>query len=652
MEIERLARKLKPLMPQEIQQWLRIRDTADADLKSLIDKQIVSLAHERLGDYRNKILLSLPPRHIANGTIRLGTVQYEKEKWSAGISESELLQNMAIFGRSGAGKTNVAFHLLEQLVEKGIPFLFLDWKRTARHILPRLKQKVDVYTPGRSLSPFPFNPFIVPPGLEPRAYINHLIDALADAYTLGDGARRILEKAISACYQQGNVAPTVNDVLSEVNKIPEKERVRSWKITALRALESLAFSEVTAKDRAAQEVFARSILNQNTIIELDALAQGGKKFIVPLLCLWLYYVKLSSPDREKLRFVIFVEEAHHMLYRNEQRSKESLMNMLLRQCREIGVSMIVVDQHPHLISSAALGNTYTSICMNQKNPSDINKAAGISLVENCEKRYFSQLPVGQGIVKLQDRWRKPFLVQFPLIPVKKGVISDNLLKRYSAAQNACSGRKNLKKHIFGQVRQVHLNDYILDKDAFALLYDVLQHKTDGVKQRYRRLNMSIGKGNRIKQELINNGLLECQTIPLGNTRKLLLRLTKQARDTLKINQNLPERASIAHEYWKHHYAQLFKEQGYQVTVEASRHGGQTDILAKRNNKQIAVEIETGKSNAVSNVKNNLLARIDRIIVIATDKQALIKTENQLAKANLLIPNRVEMHIAGKYDFAA
>jgi Helicase HerA, central domain len=649
MEIERIARKLEPLMPREVQHWLQVRDTADSEMKSLIDKQIASLAHEKLGDYRQKLLLSLPPRHIARGTVRLGTVLYEKEKWSAGISEAELLQNMAIFGRSGAGKTNVAFHLLEQLIEKGVPFLFLDWKRTARHLLPRLKQKVEVYTPGRSLSPFPFNPFIVPPGLEPRAYINHLIDVLADAYTLGDGSRRILEKAISACYQQGNTAPTVNDVLSEVNKIPEKERVRSWKITALRALESLAFSDVTAKDRAAQEKFAHSILDQNTIIELDALAQGGKKFLVPLLCLWLYYVKLSSPDREKLRFVVFVEEAHHVLYRNEQRSKESLMNMLLRQCREIGIGMIVIDQHPHLISSAALGNTYTSICMNQKNPSDINKAAGISLVEDYEKRYFSQLPVGQGIVKLQDRWRKPFLVQFPLVQVKKGTVSDKLLKRYSTSLNAHSGRRNLKKDIFGQVRQVHANDYVLNEDAFTLIYDVLQHKTDGVKERYRRLSMSIGKGNRIKQELIENGLLASQTIPIYNTRKVLLRLTKQARDTLRINQNLPERASIAHEYWKHHYAQFFKEQGYQVTVEAPRHGGQADIFAKRNNKQVAIEIETGKSNAVKNAKNNFLSKIDRIIIIATDKLALTKTQHQLAKANLLIPNRVEIYLAGEYN---
>ena len=105
MEVERLARKLEPLMPREVQHWLRVRDTADPDLKAIIDRQIVSVAYRVLGDFRRKILLSLPPQKTAKGSFHLGTVLYEKEKWAAGISRAELLQSMAIFGRSGAGKS-------------------------------------------------------------------------------------------------------------------------------------------------------------------------------------------------------------------------------------------------------------------------------------------------------------------------------------------------------------------------------------------------------------------------------------------------------------------------------------------------------------------------------------------------------------------
>ena len=68
-----------------------------------------------LGDFRQKILLSLPPATVAKGPFRLGTVLYESPKWPFGLREEELLQNVSIFGRSGAGKTNVCFQLLLEL---------------------------------------------------------------------------------------------------------------------------------------------------------------------------------------------------------------------------------------------------------------------------------------------------------------------------------------------------------------------------------------------------------------------------------------------------------------------------------------------------------------------------------------------------------
>lgn len=629
-------------MPQEISRWLQIRDMADAELKELIEKQIISVAYERLGDFRKKILLSLPPKQKIRGTFNLGTVLYENEKWPVGISNSELMQNMAIFGRSGAGKTNVAFHLMEQLVAKKIPFLFLDWKRTARHLIPKFKDKINVYTPGRSLSEFVFNPFIPPPGLDPNVYVNHVVDILSEAYTLGEGSRSIIQKAIAACYQQDNLSPSVDEIIEKVEEIPSKGRVHGWKISALRALQSLKFSDLGTVDKVTQQDVAEKLLQENTIIELDALGQSAKKFLVPLLCLWIYNVKLPSPDREKLSLVIFIEEAHHVLLRQEHRSNETLMNMLLRQCREIGIGIVVVDQHPHLISSSVLGNSYTSICLNQKNPSDINKAAGISLVDDEDKRYFSMLPVGQAIVKLQDKWRKPFLVKFPLLNFKKGLVTDSILSRYLRCSSTDSGRKNPVLPEFRQVPQVLLFDNALNEGAFMFLEDILTYPDDGVKKRYKRLELSAGTGNRLKEQLINQAWLESQVVEIGRTRKVLLRLTKTGKEALGLDGKNPEYGSLAHEYWKRFYAQRFREQGYKVILESPRKSGNVDVLALKEGKTVAIEIETGKSNIVKNVKQDLLSGFDKVIVVATDKKALGKVERELARAGLIIDGKIEM----------
>jgi len=648
MDIIKLARKLQPLMPEQVAHWLRVRDAGDSEMRALIDQQIVSEAYQRLGDFRSKVLLSLPPAQQCKGAYNLGTVLYESPKGPFGLKSNELLQNMAIFGRSGAGKTNVTFHILRQLAQRGVPFLFLDWKRTARHLLPTLQARSNVYTPGRSLGPFPFNPFLAPPGLEYEVYVQHVIDVMADAYTLGDGVRSVLQKAVTNCYRRDNRAPDIDSLIREVEELPGKERVRGWKISALRALESLALAKVTGGATQSQENLARSLLDSNTIIELDALSQSSKKFLVPVLCLWLYYVRLAAETREKLSFVIVVEEAHHVLYRGASRSKESLMSMLLRQCREIGISMIVVDQHPHLISSAALGNAYTSICLNLKDPSDISRAAGISGVGEDEKWCFSRLPVGQAVVKLQDRWRRPFLVQFPLVAVKKGSVTDERLAGLLRRSGGGAGRQWADGAGFGPDGQVPTLDGGLSDESFAFLEDVLAFPDDGVKQRYHRLAMSVRRGQATRDQLVERGYLEMAFVKVGRSRKVILRVRRRARELLGIGaQPATQRhESLAHEFWKRFHADRLQREGYSVSLEAPRRGGRVDVLATKGAKHVAIEVETGNSDVVANVRNCLASKFDQVIVIATDEQAQTIVERQLAEAGLLITARVDVLLGG------
>jgi hypothetical protein len=432
--------------------------------------------------------------------------------------------------------------------------------------------------------------------------------------------------------------------------MPSKDRIRGWKISALRALDSIACMNM-ATDQKSQLEMTRRLTEESSIIELDGLSQNAKKFLIPLLYQWVYQVKLGSPIREKLNLVVFLEEAHNFMYGHAQRSKETLVETLLRQAREIGIGTVIIDQQPSLISSVALGNCYVSICLNQKNPSDINKAAALSLVDNDDRNGLSMLPVGQGVVKLQDRWRRPVLLQFPLVDVQKGHVTDDLLARYSAlnrAQSTDSGRKTSLHPEFRRVRRVPLFDTPLPGPAFAVLADVLTYPDDGIRIRYKRLGLSAGTGNRIKQQLLDQGWLEDQVIELGRTRKLLLRLTAQGKKALGLETADPERPSLVHEYWKRFYAQRFQESGYAVRLEAPRTSGRVDVLAVKDGKSIAVEIETGKSNVVQNVKQDLVSGFDKVLVVATDRAALEKTEKQLAQTDLLISGKVKLVLGSNH----
>ncbi len=687
MDVETLARRLEPLMPRQVRRWMRIHASADPEMRAIIERQLRVTAERVLGDAQTRVLLSLPPQRTVRGAFNLGTVLYERDKWPAGLESGELLQGIGVFGRSGGGKTNAVFHLLLQLSERRIPFLFLDWKRTGRHLIPVLGDRVNVYTPGRSLSPFLFNPFVPPPGFEPEAYAGMIADQLAIAYTLGDGAVGLVQRAIRACYDRGNGSCSLADLIREVEQQTGHARVKGWQVSALRALRSLELSTPTAPTvlspipgtsstaidasqigampapaansagpaaevsasilgRMTQSQLVEALLDRSSFVELDALPQGAKRFLIPVLCLWIYHARLAAPDREKLRFVIVVEEAHHVLYAHPRGSHESVMEMLLRQCRELGIAMIVVDQHPHLISSAALGNAYTTIFFNLKDAPDVRRAAAMSHVD--DQRYFGLLPVGHAIVRMSDRWRRPFLVRFPRVDVPKGAVSDAALARWLAERAA--GSRGVPRDFGGtqgywaRVRRVPRPLRPLHPDELRFIDDVVTSPLDGVKVRYQRQSLSGHRGNAIKERLVREGWLEAEVVPVGRTRKVVLRPSGGAREQLGLPSALTQREGIAHEYWKRHWARQLEDEGYAVRIEAPRiHApGSADVVGTKGDASIAVEVETGKADVVANVRHGLRAGYTRIVVAGTDRAALTAVEGALARAGLLVRGRVEV----------
>lgn len=428
--VEEVLRKLRPLIPTEVKSWTEALTALDGEGRRILEHHVHARARDLLGDHDQVVLLPPPPRAKARGPFKLGEVVYGDVSHPFGLSAAELLQGVGIYGRSGAGKTTAVFALLRQLARRRINFLFLDWKRTCRHLLPSLSSDVRIYTAGRSVAPFHFNPLIPPPGMEQRPYITRVVDILASAFTLGDGARNVLQRELLEAYARTDGWPTLEDVLQALEREGGVGRERGWRESAIRAIQSLTFSGIRSATESRQTGLMEELQASSTVLELDGLGDNDKQAIVPLLMQWLFQFRLQARGRERLELVIILEEAHHLLYRSSSRSRESVMNQFLRQCRELGIGVVVVDQHPHLISSAALGNTLTSICLNLTEPTDVNRAAAISLLRADDKRYLGMLGTGQGIVRVQNRWHAPFLVRFDHFPVEKGAITDDLVGRH------------------------------------------------------------------------------------------------------------------------------------------------------------------------------------------------------------------------------
>jgi hypothetical protein len=155
------------------------------------------------------------------------------------------------------------------------------------------------------------------------------------------------------------------------------------------------------------------------------------------------------------------------------------------------------------------------------------------------------------------------------------------------------------------------------------LLDVYEHPTYSVTQHYSSVGLSARKGNEIQRILLNNGLLAYANISVGRKIIKILGLTEKGREALGVKTPSAREGGVVHTYWKHSIAEHLRICGYEVTEEYPAGDGKTiDLVAMKNGKRIAFEIETGNSEAVDNIKKCLGNGVDMVFVIATSHEAV------------------------------
>jgi DNA helicase HerA-like ATPase len=148
VDVQTICQKLKPLIGQKADRYWLAYLAEDTDGKKEIADTLQLLALKILGgELKNTMAhLSVPSKTTAQGEHPIGTVSYAgRSLYPFGLRESEWLQHIAIFGRSGAGKTNTVFLLINNLIRHKKPFLIFDWKRNYRDLLAGPNKNTLVY---------------------------------------------------------------------------------------------------------------------------------------------------------------------------------------------------------------------------------------------------------------------------------------------------------------------------------------------------------------------------------------------------------------------------------------------------------------------------------------------------------------------------
>jgi len=448
-EVEEKLRKLASVSRREAEIASRLYLASEGEERQQTDELLDVLLFQRIQkDYRERILLEPPAPETCFGEYVLGSVMYPPEKpyCQFGLREQEWIKHVLICGMTGTGKTNLAFQILRELRRKGKPFLIFDWKRNYRDLrqVPEFSNLL-VFTVGREVSPFRFNPLLPPPGVEPGQWLMKLVDVIKHTYFVGEGVEFLLREAIDWVYEKtgfhdgsGQETPTFERVKDFVYKKHLQGRMSLWKASALRVLESLCFRHGLGPVVNCTETLDVGLLEAPIILELDSLSDVDKIFMTEVMILWLYEFRKLEGKRETFKHALLIEEAHHVLSQKKEHVEgvETIMETCLRQIREFGESVIVIDQEPSKLSDSIKANTYTKICFNLGNGKDIVDMATCMSLTREEAEFIDWLGVGQAIVGMKGRVCVPLHVSFPKVGIQKGFLAKPRIDENSSSARA------------------------------------------------------------------------------------------------------------------------------------------------------------------------------------------------------------------------
>ncbi|MBW1939385.1 MAG: ATP-binding protein [Deltaproteobacteria bacterium] len=674
--VQELCRQLKPVLGRKVDRlWSAYLAESDPGGKADIEQTLELLAVKHLGKSYQPDRSPFPPpskRFALSGDIKLGSVSYAgRDLYQFYLKSVRLKEHILIAGRSGSGKTNLAFVLMEGIMARGIKVLALDWKRGYRDLMSRYSG-LRIYTIGRDISPFRFNPLIPPAGCEPHLWIKLIVDVIASAYLGGEGVISLLVAGLDHLYSEFGVFdqsqrgwPKIQDLLAWLRAAKLKGRAAMWQASAERILLAMTYGEFGAVLNTHDNSHVAELLQHNTVLEMDGLSSASDRVMFSeALTLYLYRYRLAQGPQKRLTNIIVLEEAHNLLLKKPNESRESVLETSIRMVRQYGLGYVFVDQSASLLSKVAFANSYATIALSQKLRSDVQAITGAMNLTDEQKQALNTLPIGTAVVRLADEHPEPFLVKIPLYPIREGCVSDSVVRAKWGGYYGDTGSNKIIQPSSTAVSAIPPRDRKgenernnrdnennthppspkgseerkgpfdskpgppckeLSREEIRFLADVAARPLSTTVSRYQRLKLSRRRGNAVREALSSAGIIERVAIATRSGQVVLYQLTDFGRNVCSSHNIDPgprTRQSLEHKFWVSRTARYFEKKGYEVRYEHPVKGnGAIDILATKPGQKVAVEVETSKSNVKSNLEKIKSVDFDRVILVATSPAA-------------------------------
>ena len=462
LTIEDLATKLKPILGSKIDDiYMRYTIADSMEEKNEILQILTGLYQKHLNKLLDKNVLLEPPKKVdVEGEYSLANVNYSnKELFPFGLREQDWPRHVCVTGMSGSGKTTFAFNILKSFIKKDKPFLVFDWKKSFRPLMG-IDNSLMTFTVGNDkiANSFKTNINRPPEGVSPKEWINTLCDLLTESFMVSFGVHKIILETLDelfegwGVYNGGKHYPNWQHVkkMLEQKARDAKGRETGWYESALRVATVLTFGDFgkVVNYDGKKAVSVEDLFNKKAIFELNSLSNIEKKFFCEFILTYIYKHKKAKQNNieDNFNHAILVDEAHNVFLKNKTHFvSESVTDMVYREMREYGTSLICLDQHISKLSDTVTGNSACHIAFQQQLPEDIEDISSLMQLKD-RKDFFSKLPVGKAIIKLSERHTSPFLVNVPFIDLRKYSIEDEkVASRMQALIDGHDVEKNYPK---------------------------------------------------------------------------------------------------------------------------------------------------------------------------------------------------------------
>ena len=456
-----ICKKLQPFLGKRADDLFLEYSIAETREEKLHIYQLILALYRKYIDDNfldQQVILKKPPEGMLKASYALGKIEYPNKKDDIfGLREQDFPRHLCISGMSGSGKTTFAIRIINELIRAKKPFLVFDWKKSFRSLY-HLSKDLMVFTVGKPKASnfFRLNVNRPPKGVSPDEWITILADLLCECYGASFGVHKLLSEVMQKAFKKFGVYsgsgnyPTWYQIRDRLEEMAAKQKGKSreseWLTSALRIVHSLTFGEFgnTINDKSGYNISIEDLLKNRVVFELDALGTMEKKFFCSYILLYIYKAGKANNDyHDKFKSAIIVDEAHNIfLKQNTNFFQESVTDMIYREIREYGISLICLDQHVSKLSETVLGNSSTTIAFQQILPSDVDTISKLMFLHE-NKDIFTKLSIGQAIVKLTDRFYDPFLIKVEKLDLPDKIINDEELR--SLIKENCLLKRKIKQ---------------------------------------------------------------------------------------------------------------------------------------------------------------------------------------------------------------